>query len=102
MPVTDLGLIRLTVVVPERHDLALMKTIRGYQHDVEVIERIHRRQHLSLETLRSRFVSEMGHVVSDPRIVRLNLYQVVERLFGREQAVAIRAQLEPSPRHGGR
>ena len=97
-PVTGLGLTRLTVVVPERHDLALMKMLRGYEHDVEVIEQIHRRQPLSLDVLRSRFSGEMGHVIADPRIVRLNFYLVVERLFGREQAVAVRAELEPDKR----
>jgi hypothetical protein len=92
----DLGLARLTVVVPERHDLALMKLIRGYQHDVEVIEQIHRLQPLSLDVLRSRFVDEMGHVVADPRRLRLNFYEVVERLYGREQALTVRSQLSPS------
>jgi Nucleotidyltransferase of unknown function (DUF6036) len=97
-PLTDLGLTRLTVVVPERHDLALMKMLRGYQHDIEVIEQIHQRQPLSLDVLRSRFGSEMSHVLADPRIVRLNFYLVVERLFGREQAVAVRAELERAQR----
>jgi hypothetical protein len=97
-PVTGLGLTRLTVVVPERHDLALMKMLRGYQHDIEVIEQIHQRQPLSLDVLRARFGSEMSHVIADPRIVRLNFYLVVERLFGREQAVAVRAELERGQR----
>ena len=44
--IPGLALERLTIVVPERHDLVLMKTLRGYQHDVEVIEQIHR-GHLS-------------------------------------------------------
>jgi hypothetical protein len=91
---TDLGLARLTVIVPERHDLVVMKLIRGYHHDVEVIEEMHQLQPLSFDLLRSRFVDEMGHVVADPRRLRLNFYEVVERLFGREQAVSLRSHLE--------
>ena len=52
VPIPGLALERLTVVVPERHDLVLMKTLRGYQHDVEVIEQIHRGQPLVFEVLR--------------------------------------------------
>lgn len=96
VPLTELGLSRLTVIVPERHDLVLMKLIRGYHHDVEVIEQIHRLQPLSLDVLRSRFVDEMGHVIADPRRLRLNFYEVVERLYGRQQAVGLRSQLERS------
>ena len=48
VPIRGLRLNRLTIVVPERHDLVLMKTLRGYQHDVEVIEQIHRTPALSL------------------------------------------------------
>ena len=54
IPIRELRLKRLTVVVPERHELVLMKTLRSYQHDVEVIEQIHRRQPLVFEVLRSR------------------------------------------------
>jgi hypothetical protein len=94
VPLTGLGLVRLGLVVPERHDLVLMKLVRGYQHDVEVIEQIHQHQPLSLETLHLRFMTEMGHVVADPRRLRLNYYEVLERLFGRERAVTIRFKLE--------
>jgi K+-transporting ATPase C subunit len=61
-------------VVPERHDPVLMKTLRGYQHDVEVIEQIHRRQPLVFEVLRSRWKHEMTRSASglDPDITPTN------------------------------
>jgi hypothetical protein len=89
-----LALERLAVVVPERHDLVLMKTLRGYQHDVEVIEQIHRRQPLVFEVLRSRWRTEMRHAVADPRRVNLNFVAVVDHLFGRERAEAVRRELD--------
>ncbi|HVR02613.1 MAG TPA: DUF6036 family nucleotidyltransferase [Polyangia bacterium] len=37
-----LGLKKLEVLVPERYDLALSKTVRGYAHDFEAIEEMHK------------------------------------------------------------
>ena len=92
IPFRGLRLERLTIVVPERHDLVLMKTLRGYQHDVEVIEQIHQRQPLVFEVLRSRWKREMTHTVADPRRANLNFAEVVEHLFGRERAEAVRRE----------
>jgi hypothetical protein len=91
--IRGLPLKRLTVVVPERHDLVLMKTLRGYQHDVEVIGQIHGHQPLVFEVLRSRWKSEMTHVVGDPRRINLNFVEVLDHLFGRERAEAVRREL---------
>jgi Nucleotidyltransferase of unknown function (DUF6036) len=93
VPIRGLRMERLRIVVPERHDLVLMKTLRGYQHDVEVIEQIHRRQPLVFEVLRSRWKNEMGHAVADPRRTNLNFVEVVDHLFGRERAEAVRREL---------
>jgi hypothetical protein len=35
------GLRRLRVMVPEKHDLVLMKAMRCYEHDLQAIEEIH-------------------------------------------------------------
>jgi hypothetical protein len=70
-----------------------MKTLRGYQHDVEVIEQIHRREPLLFDVLRSRWKSELGHAVADRQRVNLNFVEVVEHLFGRDRAEAVRREL---------
>jgi hypothetical protein len=101
IPIRELRLKRLTVVVPERHDLVLMKTLRGYQHDVEVIEQVHRRQPLVFEVLRSRWKREMSHAVADPRRANLNFVEVVDHIFGRERAEAVRRELGRSRGPGG-
>ena len=41
-PLPIRGLKRLQILVPEAHDLALMKVARGEAHDLEAIEEIHR------------------------------------------------------------
>jgi hypothetical protein len=89
-----LRLKNLEILVPERHDLALMKTIRGYEHDLQAIEELHQRRRMNLETLVRRFETEMTHVIADPRNLRLNVTLLVERLFGRETARQVRERLE--------
>ena len=74
-------LARLTVLVPERHDLALMKTLRGDQADFAKLQAIHDRKPFDLAVLLRRYEEEMGHVVIDPRRLRRNFLALVESLF---------------------
>ena len=72
---------KLRVKVPERHDLVLMKMVRGYEHDLEAIEAMHRRKALKLEALLERYESEMGSVVGHPTRLGGNFLNLIERLF---------------------
>jgi hypothetical protein len=72
---------RLTVLVPERHDLALMKTVRGDQADFAKLQAIHERKRFDLKVLLDRYRQEMSHVVIDPRRLRGNFLALVESLF---------------------
>jgi len=70
----------LTVLVPEKHDLVLMKAMRCYEHDLEAIAEIHAHAPLDLDTLIRRFEEEMTPI-GDPARIRANFLVVVERLF---------------------
>ena len=72
---------RLILLVPERHDLALMKTLRGNQADFAKLRAIHQRAPLELSVLLQRYEEEMGHVVIDARRLRGNFLALVESLF---------------------
>ncbi len=87
------SLMRLTVVVPERHDLALMKTVRGDQADFTKLQAIHERTPFDLSVLLQRYEEEMGHVVIDPRRLRGNFLALVESLFP-EAATLVKKALE--------
>lgn len=87
------SLMRLTVVVPERHDLALMKTVRGDQADFAKLQAIHERTPFDLSVLLQRYEEEMGHVVIDPRRLRGNFLALVESLFP-EAATLVKNALE--------
>jgi hypothetical protein len=50
---------KLTVLVPEKHDLVLMKAVRCYEYDLEAIAEIHAHGPLDLDTLVRRFEEEM-------------------------------------------
>ncbi len=86
-------LARLTVLVPERHDLALMKAVRGDQADFAKIQAIHERKPFDLSVLLERYQQEMSHVVIDPRRLRGNFLALVESLFP-EAVTLVQAALE--------
>jgi Nucleotidyltransferase of unknown function (DUF6036) len=71
---------KLIVLVPEKHDLVLMKAVRCYEHDLEAIAEIHAQAPLDLDTLVRRFEEEMTPI-GDPGRIRANFLVVVERLF---------------------
>jgi len=83
---------RLAVKVPEKHDLVLMKVVRGDEHDLQAIEAIHQRSPLDLETLLDRYQGEMGAAIIDPRRLKGHVLTLVERLFP-EQLDIVEARL---------
>jgi hypothetical protein len=91
-------LFRLTVLVPERHDLALMKTMRGDQADFAKLRAIHDRKPFDLGVLLSRYVEEMDHVITDPRRLRGNFLALVESLFPEAVTLVERALDRPDQR----
>jgi len=91
-------LARLTVLVPERHDLALMKTLRGDQADFAKLQAIHDRKPFDLSVLLRRYEEEMGHVVIDPRRLRGNFLTLVESLFPEAVPLVEKALARPDQR----
>ena len=89
---------RLTVVVPERHDLALMKTVRGDEADFAKLRPMHQRKSFDLSLLLRRFEEEMDHVVIDPRRLRGNFLALVESLFPEEATQVSNALDRPDQR----
>lgn len=77
-----LRLKKMTVLIPEVHDLILMKTIRGYEHDLEVIEEICKKNKISEKVLIERYEKEMDHVIGNRHTLDLNFAAVLSRCFG--------------------
>jgi hypothetical protein len=98
-----LALRRLTLAFPDKYDLALSKVVRGYEHDLDAIEGIHRRHRLSARTLVARFETEMGAAIIDPQKLRLNVAMLCARLYGLQlgRQLADRWGV-PAPRAGRR
>ena len=89
----SIGLKKLVVRVPDRYDLALSKTIRGYDNDLQVIREMHERKPFALDRLVTIFETEMdGMVTTDKRSLRLNVAVLVATLFGDQEGekVALR------------
>ena len=74
------GLQRLTVMLPDRHDLSILKLTRCAEHDIAAIEALHRALPMQEATLIQRFIETdtFGH----RRFHELALLDILERLFG--------------------
>lgn len=72
---------RLVAMVPEKHDLVLMKVVRGDEHDLQAIDAIHQRSPLDLAVLLERYEEEMGAAIIDAARLRGHVLTMVERLF---------------------
>lgn len=70
----------LSIVLPEAHDLAIMKIARGLTHDLEGIEEIHAEQPLDLGTLVARF-RETDYIGRQSDF-RWAFLAAISRLFG--------------------
>ena len=64
------GLKRLGVYVPEAHDFAIMKLARGYAHDLDAVEDVHRAAPLRLDTLVARYEETELHRRCEARHAR--------------------------------
>ena len=76
----------LQVYVPEQHDLALMKIVRGYENDIQTICEIHENMPFCFETLIERFLTEMTQVIGNSNTIRMNFLLAISELFGEEFA----------------
>ncbi len=77
---------RLMVLIPEIHDSILMKSVRGYEHDLNVIEEISKRNKVKKDILIQRFDKEMDIVTGSKKNLKLNFLAVLARCFGEEAA----------------
>ncbi len=76
----------IQILVPEKHDLVLMKTMRAEEIDLETAKQIQAAHGIDRETLILRWIEEMDHVIGDRRRLDLNLLALIERLFGEPAA----------------
>jgi hypothetical protein len=89
--VRGLRLKRLTMIVPDKYDLALSKMVRGYEHDLEAIASMHESHPLAEKTLVTRFEKDIWKIaVGDPRNFALNMIHLVRLLYGEQRAAVYR------------
>jgi hypothetical protein len=91
--VRGLRLKKLRMIVPDKYDLVLSKALRGYEHDLEAIASIHEHHPLSEKTLARRFEEEIWKLATgNPRNFALNMFQVMQMLYGAKRAEIYRAR----------
>ncbi len=87
------GAKHLVVLLPERHDLVMMKTARGETPDIEAIIDIHRREPLDPDILIQRYSEMAGIVTGPPSRFRLNFLSMIEAVFGEKVAEELDAKV---------
>ena len=93
----------LRVAKLERHDLALSKTVRGYENDLVAIQRLHEIVPLDLPTLVERYLNEMTHAIGNPDKLEGNFLLLIERLYGDMAAERVSIQISTHrSRHAGK
>jgi hypothetical protein len=76
------GLKHLVVKVPEKHDLVLMKMIRGEDPDLAVAEEISRLHGLDKDILIGRYLDEMDAAIGQRSMLDLSCEALISRVFG--------------------
>jgi hypothetical protein len=84
---------RLMLWIPERHDFALIKVLRGDERDINDLADLHIRSPLNCDILVDRYDNEMDHVMGDPGRLLGNFLNLIARLFPDQlQSVSQRLQ----------
>ncbi len=96
-PLTINGLERLTVLVPEVHDLAIMKAARALTHDLDAVEDVHRRSPLDVDTLVARYYDARTQVTGSVDDFTIGFLALIERLFGAIEARRVQRRIENEP-----
>lgn len=82
-PVRGTRFKKLTVIVPDKYDLALSKMVRGYPHDLDAIRSMHEHHPLSASVLAKRFEDEIwNEAVTDPKKFARNMVGLMQLLYG--------------------
>ena len=76
----------LQLLVPEKHDWALIKMMRLNQKDLDDIEEVFHHVGFSKEKFSARFLEEMTHVHGNRKDVIANFLTMMEQLFGKAEA----------------
>jgi uncharacterized nucleotidyltransferase DUF6036 len=83
----------LEVLVFDVYDVALSKTIRGYEKDNDALIALHKRSPLDQEILVERYLTEMGHVVGNLRAIDQRFLVLISYLYGDDVAEEVGRRL---------
>ena len=93
----ELKLKMLTILYPERHDLALSKIARLNGSDMDDLIWLHKKNELNTVTLFKYYMEEFRPVyIGRVQTLDLNFLDAVEELFGKEKMLSFESQLQDS------
>ncbi len=92
------GLKRLQVVVPEKHDWALIKIVRLLDKDIEDIAEVAEKDGFDRDVFLERFLNEMTDVIGRKADLVLNFLAMMEHLFGEKESERMKRVIREDPR----
>lgn len=87
------GLKHLSVYVPERYDLAMMKLARGEETDLAAVQELHATGALEPGILYERYRDTL--VLGDGQDFKFAFLGIIERFYGNDECLRILSDLEP-------
>jgi Nucleotidyltransferase of unknown function (DUF6036) len=97
IPVDSLRASQLSVVVPDRYDLSLMKALRADVRDIEVIKQMHTNAPFDMDVFVKRYVDEMAETVNDESIRNSKFFSVIKQIAGPEKLADVVSRVERAP-----
>ena len=88
---------RIHILVPERHDWALMKVMRLSDKDMEHVVDVAHRYGFDADIFLERFQKEMTHVMGDKGNLKWMFLSLMGTLFGPEVRARMRASIDADP-----
>lgn len=87
---------KLKILMPDVVDLILMKTLRGYEHDLKAIASMVQKNKVKPKVLIDRYLTELSAAIGDKRKRDLNFIAVIEKCFGKKAANGLNDALKVS------
>lgn len=84
-PIRVRGMTKLRILVPEKHDWALMKMTRLYEKDIADIQEVSETIGFDRHVFLRRFIEEMTHIEPSKRLVQ-DFLAMMQELYGGEEA----------------
>lgn len=84
---------KLKVLIPDVVDLILMKTLRGYEHDLNAIAFMVKNKKVKSGILIGRYLKELSSTIGEKRKLDMNFIAMIEKCYGANQGKIVQKKI---------